>query len=113
MVYYPVLSNIKNNSPVYNKQGIKSGCCTGNQTFHERCYCAAKISFCKETCDKDEKCKGYVAETGGNCQIATTSKCPETNHCSKFSLGESNDLAIDSRCGSIDLEGCYIKKIGQ
>ena len=112
-VYSPVSSNIGNNSPLYIKQKIRSGCCTGQETYHERCFCAAKIPFCKESCDEDEKCKGYVGDRHGHCQIATTSQCPDNVYCEKYSIGESNELSTNYQCGPSDLEGCFVKKIGQ
>ena len=96
--------------PVYKKQGFKSACCTGSDTFHEKCYCSADIYFCKLICDHDIHCKGFVGEGANTCQLATTSNCPTSNHCEKTSLGNNNDLDTTAKCGSGAVEGCYIKE---
>ena len=91
----------------------RSGCCfkVGNKwEFHEQCDCKANINFCKQACDEDHNCKGYVAhESNGYCQIATTTTCPTTNDCKKYQYGLIGDLDPTARCGN-GFEGCFIKQ---
>ena len=91
---------------------MKSACCTGPDSFHERCYCSATISFCKKSCDQDNNCKGYVKERSNICQFATSSPCPKRT-CDKHSPGNHNELTADHTCGSAGVEGCFIKQKGK
>ena len=104
--------NININSPTYVQQNLRSGCCTGPETFHERCMCHADISYCEEKCDRDPNCKGYVGEKGGVCHIATNSTCPSFKYCERQNIDENNDLSANATCGSKNFEGCYIKQKG-
>ena len=96
--------------PRYKKTRVDGGCCTGPQTFHERCYCDASLDVCKFFCDNDAHCQGYVGEGANLCQMATTSSCPSKD-CDKHSLGVIGTLDPDAKCGS-RLDGCFIKEIG-
>ena len=97
----------------YTKQNRKSGCCIAENKVHERCQCDADISFCKEACDDDAKCVGYVDKIGYDshlCQMATTSDCPNTNKCTKHNKGSDGNLLAEVFCASAVLyDGCYIK----
>ena len=98
----------------YVKQSFKSGCCSGPNQIHEQCNCKAHIDFCKDACDHDPNCKGYVGHGKSYCQIATTSTCPTTNGCAKFQIGNvaiNQDLDGSISCGS-GYHGCYIKQSG-
>ena len=95
----------------YQRVRFDGGCCTGPQTFHERCYCNAGLDFCKAFCDEDDNCQGYVGEGTNVCQIATTSSCP-TKECEKVSIGKIGSLDPNAKCGSIGLEGCFVKDTG-
>ena len=99
--------------PSYVKQSFKSGCCSGPNQIHEQCNCKANIQFCKDACDHDTNCKGYVAHGKSYCQIATTSSCPTTNGCAKFQIGNVANSVLDGSisCGS-GYHGCYIKQSG-
>ena len=99
-------------APIYVQQPFKSACCTSPEHFHEKCYCTAGISFCKAICDEDVHCKGYVGEGEQLCQIATTSNCPESAECEKTSLGKNQELDRFAKCGSGNVEGCFIKQQG-
>ena len=88
---------------------MRSACCTGPDSFHERCYCSATILFCKKFCDSDINCKGYVREGPNICQIATNSSCPKPT-CEKHSPGNYNELTAEYKCGSSGVEGCFIKE---
>ena len=84
-----------------------SGCCSGGNEFHERCHCSNTNVFqCKEYCDQDANCKGYVDQGTGSCQIATTSNCP--SKCNKYNHGNVGAIDQYGTCGSNYL-GCYIK----
>ena len=99
---------------LYVKQSFKSGCCSGPNQIHEQCNCKAPIDFCKEACDRDPKCKGYVGHGKSYCQIATTSTCPTTHGCAKFQIGNvaiNRVLDESHSCGS-GYHGCYIKQSG-
>ena len=99
---------------VYVKQSFKSGCCSGPNQIHERCNCKADIDFCKEACDRDPNCKGYVRHGKSYCQIATTSTCPTTNDCAKYGIGNvaiSRVLNGSLSCGS-GYHECHIKQSG-
>ena len=95
--------------PIYVKQSLKSGCCSGPNQVHEQCNCKANVEFCKDACDHDTNCKGYVVHGKSYCQIATTSKCPTTNGCAKFQIGNVVNSALDGSisCGS-GYQGCNI-----
>ena len=97
--------------PHYEKKRVDGGCCTGPQIFHERCYCAARLDFCKSFCDKDINCQGYVGEGSNLCQIATTSRCPPSNGCEKNSIDSIGSLDPYETCGS-GLDGCFLKTKG-
>ena len=84
--------------PVYNIASVAASCCisekkgNGDNMFHERCVCRnTDVAICKENCDQDADCKGYVDKGDGDCHMATTSDCP--SGCSKGVVG--NVGAID------------------
>ena len=103
------------------KQCINSGCCTAVSDpndpirsvlgLHEHCNCKANVDFCKNVCDHDYNCKGYVATDTAHCHIATTSYCPETNACTKGQEGKSGNLNGSASCGD-GFQGCFIKQPG-
>ena len=107
-VYY-----IDPKQPSYVKQSLKSGCCSGPNQVHEQCNCKANIQFCKDACDHDSNCKGYVVHGKSYCQIASTSSCPTTNGCAKFQIGNVVNSVLDGSisCG-FGYQGCYIKQSG-
>ena len=110
-VNFPDSSNVKIRHPNYDVQNVKSGCCTGPETFHERCICVRDVSFCQDACDVDVYCKGYSGEMGGLCHIATNSTCP-LQSCARQNIGETRELSSAFTCGSKNFEGCYIKQKG-
>ena len=82
------------------------GCCIGRGQYHQRCVKSGLVlSHCKELCDADSLCKGYVTDAGSLCQLATTFNCPSSWE--KHDVGNVEDLN-DSACG-YSLNGCYIK----
>ena len=46
--------------------------------WHARCDCPKlAVEKCKDACDRDNDCKGFVEVKDGGCQLATSSgKCP-------------------------------------
>lgn len=90
------------------------GCCigTGRFDFHQRCGCDRKLPHCKNLCNKDKYCKGYVEEANNNyCQIATTSRCPL--HCILIDSGKIGNLSREgNQCGEY-YGGCFIKNHGK
>ena len=86
---------------------IKQGACAvdigGSTKFHERCQCSnSDVSICKQHCDNDQKCLGYVGPTKWNaCQFATTSECP--SGCSKYDKGHTGHLLMDEELSSLEL----------
>ena len=111
-VNFPDFPNVKIIPPNYDVQNVRSGCCTGPETFHERCLCEADVSFCLDACDKDVYCKGFFGEMGGLCHIATNSTCPHES-CQRQNIGETRELSAKFTCGSKNFEGCNIKQKGQ
>ena len=91
----------------------RRACCTSTSQFHQRCHCEGKVSACKDACDADASCKGYVDAGSGNCQIATTSySCPNTRglqDCSLYDQGHIDDLNPRGTCGN-GYGGCFIKQ---
>ena len=95
----------------YKIASVKSACCVSSGSFAERCHCRKTEVFeCKEYCDLDKNCKGYVDNSYGDCQIATTSSCPQT--CGKYDEGHIGPIDPYTTCGSSYL-GCFIKQIGK
>ena len=91
-----------------------SSCCTttkkgnGKNEFHERCNCGnTNVAQCKEWCDPDANCKGYVDKGDGSCHMATTSDCPSGG--SKGVVGNDGALDPDGNCGIDSFLGCHIK----
>ena len=80
---------------------------------HEKCHCLdTNVSQCKEWCDQDVNCKGYVEQVDdvdnvNNCQMATTSNCP--SQCRKAAVGNVGSIDQYATCGSDIYQGCYIK----
>ena len=85
----------------------------GSNQFHERCQCRDEdISTCKDHCDDDINCKGYVGPTGWDaCQWATTSECP--SGCSKYDQGHVGEILWDDDHHSDNYPGCFIKLEGK
>ena len=76
--------------------------------FHERCNCkSTNVAQCKEYCDQDANCKGYVDKGEGSCQIATISNCP--SQCRKAAIGNVGAIDQHGTCGAGTYLGCYIK----
>ena len=95
----------------YEIASVKSACCISSGSFAERCHCRKTEVFeCKEYCDLDKNCKGYVDNSYGDCQIATTSSCPQA--CGKYDEGNIGPIDPYTTCGSSYL-GCFIKQIGK
>ena len=92
----------------YEIASVKSGCCVSSGSFAERCHCSKTEDLeCKKYCDLDKNCKGYVDKGDGNCQIATTSNCPQS--CEKHDAGNIGPIDPYATCGSGYL-GCFIKQ---
>ena len=89
----------------YKKIYNQHGCCTSSTTYHERCHVSGPLSGCKEACDVDDQCKGYVA-SGSNCQFATTSDCPAKYR--KYNVGSVGEISEQGTCGG-GYGGCFIK----
>ena len=68
---------------------------------------------CKEACNIDANCKGYVAKRGffPTCQIATTSDCP--SGFAQYNVGNVGELDINADCSKSSYEGCFIKQSGK
>ena len=81
--------------------------------FHERCQCQKEdIETCKEHCDQDTNCKGFVGPTAWEaCQWATTSECP--TGCQKYDQGHVGDLLWDEEHHSDNYPGCFVKLEGK
>ena len=78
--------------------------------FHERCNCkSTNVAKCKEYCDQDADCKGYVDKGDGSCHMATTSDCP--SGCSKGVVGNVGAIDPQGNCGIDSYQGCHIKGI--
>ena len=76
--------------------------------FHERCVCRnTNVAICKENCDQDASCKGYVDKGDGSCHMATTSDCP--SGCSKGVVGNVGAIDPEGNCGIDSYLGCHIK----
>lgn len=80
-------------------------CCLTNDYFHERCSYKLPLEECKNLCDLDPQCKGYVQWVAGRCNIATTSPCP--NGSKKYDIGRTGNLG--GKCGR-NYNGCYVKE---
>ena len=83
-------------------------CLASNNNFHQRCQYPLPTEDCKNFCDQDSNCKGYVQQSSSYCQIATTSPCNHTSSGSSYNSGSTGDLG--GSCGS-NYGGCYIKEI--
>ena len=103
-------------SDVVYRLPIKQGACAvdigGSTKFHERCQCSnSDVSICKQHCDSDQKCLGYVGPTKWNaCQFATTSECP--SGCSKYDKGHTGHLLMDEELSYDNYPGCFVKVPG-
>ena len=64
------------------------------------------VSACKELCDQDDNCEGYVDTTRNQCQFATTSDCPSA--CKKYNYGINTTLDKYAKCGT-GYRGCFVK----
>ena len=100
--------------PEYKIANVIGSCCisekkpSGENKFHERCHCPnTNVLQCKEYCDQDVNCKGYVDKGEGSCQIATTSNCP--SQCRKAAIGNVGAIDQHGTCGADTYLGCYIK----
>ena len=101
--------------PTYIHVPNRHACCTSKNIFHQRCHCAVgPISKCKNYCDNDDQCKGYVAyefgNPGGSCQFATTSQCP--SGCYEGYTGNLGELDRNKKTCGNNYGGCYIKTLG-
>ena len=65
------------------------------------------LSGCKEACDVDDQCKGYVAK-GNSCQFATTSDCPANYN--KIDVGNVGEISEECP-GVTGYGGCFIKTV--
>ena len=83
------------------------GCCISGNQYQQRCNCnESPLSRCKNECDQDVNCKGYVDTTMGTCQFATTSPCP--SGCDQYESGNIEALQSSASCG-LSYKGCHIK----
>ena len=96
--------------PRYVYQDNSHACClTGDPAyFHERCSYKSTLQTCKNYCDLDLNCKGYVS-WGSRCQVATTSSCKTENDGKKYDVGRHGLLG--GECGR-NYGGCFIKQPG-
>ena len=92
----------------YKFASVISACCISENKAHEKCHCLdTDVSQCKEWCDQDVNCKGYVDKGEGSCQMATTSNCP--SQCRKAAIGNVGAIDQHGTCGADTYLGCYIK----
>ena len=99
----------------YNIASVIASCCISEKRgngetneFHERCVCRnTNVATCKESCDQDANCKGYVDKGNGDCHMATTSDCP--SGCSKGVEGNDGPIDPQGNCGIDTYQGCHIK----
>ena len=98
----------------YKKANIDGGCCISNEVFAERCHCSQDRYICRERCQYDDNCRGYVNKVNGDCQAITTTQCDRYSRskCKKFNEGNIADLDLSATCGT-GYEGCVIKRIGK
>ena len=66
------------------------------------------VSVCKELCDKDNNCEGFVDTTRNQCQLATTSDCP--SQCQKYKSGSNATIDPNAQCKEAHgYRGCFFK----
>ena len=67
------------------------------------------LSECKQKCDEDDNCKGYVEQYGGHCQIATITACP--SGWSLYASGNVGEIDLHGTCGlaTMGFGGCFVK----
>jgi len=93
-------------------------CGIAGNNFHERCHCggnfnlAKTLAFCKEKCDSDAACVGYVKYGHNQCQYATTSTCPSdyNSACSKLNAGNVGEITPGAGATNPNFSGCYVKQ---
>jgi len=93
----------------YIQRATSGGCGIGGTSWHQRCVCPPAVAFCKDQCDKDAACVGYVSQPDNynrGCQYATTSTC--NAQCSTYNVGGVG--AITSGPGGATYKGCYVKQ---
>ena len=105
----------------YKFASVISACCISENKAHEKCHCLdTDVSQCKEWCDQDVNCKGYVEQVDNvdnvnNCQMATTSDCPsqcqqwQGNGKATVTIGNVGSIDQHATCGSDIYQGCWIK----
>ena len=90
----------------YSRTRSDSACCDSNGNAVETCQCRElDVSLCKELCDRDDNCRGYVDTSRNQCELATTSDCP--NPCEKYK-GSNATIDQNKKCGN-GYRGCFTK----
>merc|ERR1712166_1016406 len=81
----------------------------GGSVWHQRCVCPPALAFCKDQCDKDAACVGYVSQ-GRGCHYATTSTC--NAQCSTYNVGNVGAITSGGPLNeNLDsYKGCYVKQ---
>ena len=99
----------------YIRQGTSGACCIADSptAWHRRCACDGKnLAFCKLLCDSDQACQGYVLSIVNpsftNCQIATTSACPDGCR-GPYNDGVVGPLVPALNCAKRGYTGCFVK----
>lgn len=93
----------------YTLQRFNSSCCISSRVIHQTCNGGAMATNkCKEACDLDVLCKGYTIYLGANCNIYTTSACPNAFN-GPYAPGNVGELNPHVTCLSTRYSGCYIK----
>ena len=91
-IYNKIDSNTWKNNPIVNQNvnriaylgygyinsGTTDRCCSPQGASHGKCQYLHDGSYCRDWCSKDTACQGYSEGVNDNCQIATTSDCPES-----------------------------------
>ena len=101
----------------YKEASVQTACCTPSNSIHQNCRCSytSDVSECKDRCDVDEACKGYVDTGDWHCDLATNSdECPYD--CRMENVGNFGDLDEFAECASnvaIEYLGCFIKQFSR
>ena len=103
-------------SILYKEYAAKNpdGPCCDATGYHQRCLCKKQnVQFCKDLCDSDDFCKGYVKH-GADCQIATTKTDCNTDCQGPENVGNQGALVDTGHCGIGEskyhkFKGCFIK----
>ena len=94
----------------YDKYADAGACCISSNEWHQNCYCDSAVTTCKELCDQDLNCKGYVNRGPNDCNIATTSDCSAIDCTGPWGIGNVGKLVRTCTASESSTEGCYIKK---